>query len=161
MKLDQIDLKILSALQQEGRATKTRVAELVGLSPSPCHERIRRLEQAGYIRGYHAEIDIEKLARPQLVIVEICLKSHDAADFERFRRHIKEVPEVLECYQTSGVVDFILKVVSPSIETYQALMDQLLAADIAIGRFNTCVVTKPVKRYGPYPLDLLVEPDQG
>ena len=161
MKLDQIDLKILSALQQEGRATKTRVAELVGLSPSPCHERIRRLEQAGYIRGYHAEIDIEKLARPQLVIVEICLKSHDAADFERFRRHIKDVPEVLECYQTSGVVDFILKVVSPSIETYQALMDRLLDADIAIGRFNTCVVTKPVKRYGSYPLDLLVQPDHG
>lgn len=160
MRLDAIDLKILDVLQREGRATKTRVSELVGLSPSPCHERIKRLEAAGYIRGYHADIDIERLAHPQLILVEICLKSHDAGDFERFRKHIKNVPEVLECYQTSGAMDFILKVVAADIDAYQRLMDRLLDANIAIGRFTTCVVTKPVKQNGVYPLARLLNGDE-
>jgi Lrp/AsnC family transcriptional regulator of ectoine degradation len=156
MKLDSIDLKILDVLQRDGRATKTHVGELVGLSPSPCHERIKRLEAAGYIRGYHADIDIERLAHPQLILVEIVLKNHDTADFERFRKYIKTVPDVLECYQTSGAMDFILKVVAADIEAYQALMDRLLEANIGIGRFTSCVVTKPVKQNGTYPLDRLV-----
>lgn len=156
MKLDKLDIKILAALQNDGRATKTRLGELVGLSPSPCHERIKRLEAAGYISGYHAEIDVDRLARPSLVMVEICLKTHDSADFERFSKHVASVPEVLECYQTSGAVDFILKVIAKDLEAYQALIDRLLDANIGIGRYTTCVVTKRVKKNGAYPLDLLL-----
>jgi len=156
MKLDAVDIKLLAALQQEGRATKSRLGELVNLSPSPCHERVRRLETAGYIRGYHAEIDIDKLVRPTLVLVEICLKTHDAQAFSRFSRHMETVSEILECYQTSGAVDFILKVITADLPAYQALMDRLLAADIGIGRYTTCVVTKRVKKNGLYPLELLV-----
>lgn len=156
MKLDAIDVKILAALQKDGRITLTRLGDTVGLSPSPCHERVRRLEAAGLITGYFAAINVEKLARHSLIFVEVCLTSHAAGDFERFRKHIAEVPEVLECYQTSGVFDFLLKVIASDIDRYQALMDRLVQAEIGIGRFTTCVVTKPVKRYGPYPLDCLL-----
>ncbi|RMF10708.1 MAG: Lrp/AsnC family transcriptional regulator [Alphaproteobacteria bacterium] len=156
MKLDKLDIKILAALQQDGRMTKTRLGELVGLSPSPCHERIKRLEAAGYIRGYHAEIDVDRLVRPTLILVEIVLRTHDAADFERFSRFVADVPEVLECYQTSGAVDFILKVITRDLAAYQALMDRLLDANVGIGRYTTCVVTKQVKKNGAYPLDLLL-----
>ncbi len=157
MKLDKLDIKILAALQKDGRSTKTRVGEMVGLSPSPCHERIKRLEAAGYIRGYHADIDVDRLARPTLIMVEICLKTHDAADFEQFSKYVTDVPEVLECYQTSGAVDFILKVIARDLDRYQALIDRLLDANIGIGRYTTCVVTKRVKKNGGYPLDLLVD----
>lgn len=157
MKLDRLDIRILTVLQREGRATKTRVGELVGLSPSPCHERMKRLEEAGLISGYRAEIDIDRLKRPTLVMVEICLKSHEATDFERFSRYVQDVPEVMECYQTSGAMDFIMKVVASDLEAYQALMDRLVEARIGIGRYTTCVVTKRVKKSGGYPLDLLLK----
>ena len=157
MKLDRLDIRILTVLQREGRATKTRVGELVGLSPSPCHERIKRLEAAGFIDGYRALIDIDRLKRPTLVMVEICLKSHEAADFERFSRYVRDVPEVLECYQTSGAMDYIMKVVAADLEAYQRVMDRLVDANIGIGRYTTCVVTKRVKKDTPYPLDLLLQ----
>jgi Lrp/AsnC family transcriptional regulator of ectoine degradation len=76
MQLDPLDLKILAALQREGRITKLRLSELVNLSPSACFERVKRLESAGYIRGYHAELDIGRIVRTSIVLVEIRLKGH-------------------------------------------------------------------------------------
>ncbi len=96
MKLDEIDLKILVELQEDSRITKTRLAEIVHLSVSPCHERLKRLEQAGYIEGYFARIDIDRIVANLMVLVQIYLKQHSSEDFSKFEELILTTPEVVE-----------------------------------------------------------------
>src|SRR5690606_7045381 len=125
-KLDAIDLKILAALQREGRMTKTALAEAVNLSPTPCWERLRRLEQAGIIAGYHARINLEMLTPATIVLVEVTLKRHRHADFVRFEGAVREIPEIVACYATGGGIDYMLKVVTRDVDSYQRLIDRLL-----------------------------------
>ena len=96
IKLDAYDVKILAALQRNGRITKIKLAEEIGLSPSPCWERMRRLESQGLIHGYHADIDIEQLLHTSTILVEVSLRSHQSKDFERFEQAIMEVPEIVD-----------------------------------------------------------------
>ena len=91
MKLDPIDLKILDAIQRDGRITKLALAEKVGLSPTPCWMRLRKLEQAGIINGYHARIAIRMLAPITTVLMEVTLRNHRQADFDRFERAVRVV----------------------------------------------------------------------
>lgn len=157
MKLDPIDLNILCALQADGRITKLKLAEAVNLSASACFERMRRLEKAGLITGYHADVDLTKLLRTSFVFVEVTLTTHRAVDFQRFEAHIQTVPEVLECYAIGGGVDYILKMIATDIAHYQEEVDALLEADIGIDRYFTYIVTKPVKRSLEYPVRDLLE----
>jgi Lrp/AsnC family transcriptional regulator of ectoine degradation len=145
MKLDKIDLKILSALQNDGRMTKLRLAEAVNLSPAACWERLNRLEKSGIIAGYSARINLDKVVRRTTVLVEIMLKSHQQADFQRFEAAILEEPAVVACDATGGGVDYVLKVVADDIDAYQRLIDRLLQLDLGIERYFTYVVTKSVK----------------
>ena len=156
MKLDAFDIKILATLQREGRMTKLKLAETIHLSPSPCWERLRRLEANGLIRGYRADIDIDRLTRVASVLVEVTLKSHHARDFARFEKALQEIPEIVECYATGGGFDYLLRVVTVDIDHYQRLIDKLLLADIGIERYFTYVVTKVVKSFTGYPLDILL-----
>ena len=116
--LDRYDVAILKALQREGRMTKVRLAELVHLTPSPCWERLRRLEAARIITGYHARVDARKLAPVTVVMVEIVLRQHRAADFDRFEARVREVPEIVDCQATGGGVDYVMKVVVPDVDAY-------------------------------------------
>jgi len=152
MKLDPIDLKILAALQAEGRITKLTLSERVNLSPSACFERLRRLEQSGYIKGFHADIDLHRIVKTTTALVEVTLGRHEAKDFSRFEQAVAATPEVLECYSIGGGIDYILKVVAVDIDHYQAVIDRLLAADLGIAKYFTYFVTKPVKRQLAYPL---------
>ncbi len=145
-KLDQIDIRILAALQSEGRLSKVKLAERVGLSPSPAMERMRRLEAAGYIRGYHADINLSLLGPFAVVFVEVTLKGHESTDFQRFEREISAEPWITECYAIGGGIDYLLKVFARDIAHYQDLMDGLLERDIGIGRYFTYVMTKAVKQ---------------
>ena len=156
MKLDELDIKILAALQREGRMTKLKLAETINLSPTPCWERLRRLEQAGVISGYHARLNLEKLARATMVLVEVTLKRHQHADFQRFEAAIRDVPEIVECYATGGGLDYVLKIVARDVDAYQRLIDRLLIDDVGIDRYFTYIVTKPVKKSGALPLDRLM-----
>jgi Lrp/AsnC family transcriptional regulator, regulator of ectoine-degradation genes len=161
MKLDELDIKILAALQREGRMTKLKLAETINLSPTPCWERLRRLEQAGVISGYHARLNLEKLARATLaratmVLVEVTLKRHQHADFQRFEAAIRDVPEIVECYATGGGLDYVLKIVARDVDAYQRLIDRMLIDDVGIDRYFTYIVTKPVKESGALPLDRLL-----
>jgi Lrp/AsnC family transcriptional regulator of ectoine degradation len=149
MKLDKIDLKILAALQRDGRMTKLRLAEAVNLSPTACWERLSRLEKAGVITGYTARINMDKLVRRTTVLMEIMLKSHQQADFQRFEAAILKEPAIVSCDATGGGVDYILKVVSEDIDAYQRLIDKLLQLDLGIERYFTYVVTKNVKTSDP------------
>ena len=144
-RLDAIDLKILARLQSEGRITKAALAEAVNLSPTPCWERLKRLEKSGLIRGYHAEIDLEQLGAVATVLVEIILKQHRYEDFQRFETAIRHVEEVVECHATGGGIDYLLKVTAPDIDAYQRLIDRLLLAEIGIDRYFTYIVTRAVK----------------
>jgi Lrp/AsnC family transcriptional regulator, regulator of ectoine-degradation genes len=157
VKLDAIDIKILAALQRDGRITKLRLADEVNLSPSPCWERMRRLERAGYIRGYHAEIELSRIIRHVTVFVEITLESHAASDFARFESAVTDVPEVVECHAIGGGVDYLLKVLALDIAHYQELIDRLLEARIGIARYFTYVVTKPVKTGREVPFRQLLD----
>lgn len=157
MKLDAFDVRILAALQRDGRITKLRLAEEIGLSPSPCWERMRRLEKAGLIRGYHADIDHDQILHTATILVEITLRSHQASDFERFQNAIADIPEIVECFATGGGIDYLLKVVALDIDHYQRIIDGLLAAEVGIDRYFTYIVTREIKRERGLPLTHLLE----
>lgn len=149
LKLDKIDLHILDVLQRNGRMTKLRLAEAVHLSPTACWERLNRLERSGIIAGYGARVDFEKLGRFTTVLVEITLKSHSQADFHRFEATILKEPQVVACDATGGGIDYLLRVIARDIDSYQRLIDRLLAAEVGIERYFTYVVTKTVKATPP------------
>lgn len=154
MKLDTIDLKILDAVQRDGRITKLKLAEAVGLSPTPCWLRLRKLEQAGLIAGYHARLSPRRVAPIATVLVEVTLSNHRQADFERFERAIATVGEVTDCWSVGGSLDYILKIMVRDIDTYQRLIDRMLADEIGIDRYFTYIVTKTVKDAAPLPMGL-------
>jgi len=144
MKLDPIDLKILAALQRDGRMTKLKLAETAALSPAACWERLRRMEEAGVIKGYTAIIDLEPDAPRTTVIVEISLKSHQQADFRRFEEAVAREPAIVACDATGGGIDYVMRVVTPDIDAYQRLIDRLLEPAIGIERYYSYVVTKSI-----------------
>lgn len=152
MKLDAIDLRILDAIQLDGRITKLALADKVGLSPTPCWLRLRKLEKAGIITGYHAKLSLRRLASIASVMVEITLTNHRQADFERFERAIAAIPEIVACWAVGGGVDYILKIMTVSIDAYQRLIDDLLDRDLGIERYFTYIVTKTVKEEIALPL---------
>ena len=156
-RLDAIDLKILATLQKEGRITKLALAERVNLSPTPCWERLKRLEKEGLIKGYRAEIDLAKLGSGTTVMVEIALKQHRLEDFEIFERVVRRTPEIVECLATGGGIDYLLKIVTSDIDAYQRLIDELLTAGIGIDRYFTYVVTRTVKSAPQPPVELFAE----
>ncbi|MCR9220347.1 MAG: winged helix-turn-helix transcriptional regulator [Alphaproteobacteria bacterium] len=160
-RLDAIDLKILAALQRDGRMTKLKLADAVGLSPSPAHERVKRLEAAGYITGYRALIDVDRLVALSLVFVEVTLSRHAAEDFSRFEAAVRARPEILSCYALGGGVDYMLLIAAGDIAGYQRLVDALLAEDLGIERYFTYIVTKPVKVQDGWPLEALLPKGAG
>jgi Lrp/AsnC family transcriptional regulator, regulator of ectoine-degradation genes len=145
LKLDQIDLKILDAVQRDGRITKLALADKVGLSPTPCWMRLRKLEKAGIVSGYHAKVAMRAVAPVATVLMEVTLASHRQADFDRFERVIRDVPEIVACWSVGGGVDYLLKVMARDIDAYQRLVDALLEREIGIDRYFTYIVTKTVK----------------
>lgn len=144
MKLDPIDMKIIAALRRDGRMTKLKLAETVALSPAACWERLRRMEEAGVIKGYAAIVDLEPDAPRTTVIVEISLKSHQQADFRRFEEAVLREPAIIACDATGGGIDYIMRVVAPDIDSYQRLIDRLLEPAIGIERYYSYVVTKSI-----------------
>ena len=159
IRLDETDIRILAALQRDGRMTKVKLAETVHLSPSPCWERLRRLEDAGLIAGYHARLNLDSLIKPTIVLVEVSLRSHRIDDFKAFEEAVQDVPEIVECWATGGGVDYFLKVMAGDVDGYQRMIDGLLAAGIGIDRYFTYIVTKAVKRIPDLPVEDWVEAD--
>ena len=155
-KLDPIDLRILDAIQRDGRITKLALAEKVGLSPTPCWMRLRKLEKAGIVSGYHARIAMRVVAPVATVLMEVTLASHRQADFDRFERVIRDIPEIVACWSVGGGVDYVLKVMARDIDAYQRLVDGLLDREIGIDRYFTYIVTKTVKEEIALPITELL-----
>jgi Lrp/AsnC family leucine-responsive transcriptional regulator len=125
-KLDRIDRCILRALQEEGRLSYVDLAEKVGLSTSPCLERVRRLERDGYIRGYTALLDPACLEASLLVFVEISLNHTSGTVFEDFRNAVACWPEILECHLVAGYFDYLLKLRIDDMASYRQLLGEIL-----------------------------------
>src|ERR1700733_12058291 len=111
-KLDRIDIRILAHLQKNGRLTNVDLAQAVGLSASPCLMRVKRLEKAGYISGYGAHIQMQKLGDLLVIFTEVTLSDHRATDFARFEGAVRKVDKILECHLVSGGYDYLLKFVT-------------------------------------------------
>lgn len=159
MKLDAVDLRILDAIQRDGRITKLALAERVGLSPTPCWIRLQKLEKSGIVSGYHAHLNLRKIAPITTVLMEVTLANHRQADFDRFERVISGLGEVVACWSVGGGVDYVLKVMTPDIDTYQRFVDGLLDREIGIERYFTYIVTKTIKEETVQPVAGLL-PDQ-
>jgi Lrp/AsnC family transcriptional regulator of ectoine degradation len=147
--LDPRDIRILEVLTSEGRISKSELARRVNLSPSPCWERIKRLEKAGLIKGYHAEIDLVRLSVHVVIFVVLELESHRAENFRIFENAIEKYPEVTGCWAIGGGVDYLMQVVTLDINSYQRMIDELLEAKVGLKRYFTYVVTKEVKSAAP------------
>lgn len=159
LKLDDRDIEILRVLAEEGRITKAQLAERVGLSASPCWERLRRLENAGVIEGYKAQINLRKLGPNVTVFVVAELADHTPASFQAFEAQVQRFDEVMACWALGGGFDYLMQVVTTDIDAYQRLMDAMLEARIGLARYFTYIVTKPVKPFALPPLRLLLGRD--
>ena len=141
-KLDRIDIKILSELQNNGRITNVELAELVNLSPSPCLMRVKKLQKAGYITGYSAQIDVAKLGETLTVFTEFTLKNHRQIDFARFQEALEKIDSCVECHLISGGYDYLVKFVTASISDYQNIMETLNHQNVGIDKYFSFVVIK-------------------
>jgi DNA-binding Lrp family transcriptional regulator len=159
-KLDRLDLRILCHLQKHGRATNVEVADAVGLSPSPCLVRVKRLEQAGYIAGYGAQIRLEKLGDTLMVFTEVTLQDHKRDDFVKFETSIRPIGEIVECHLVSGGYDYLLKFITRGVNHYQEIIEGLLEANIGIEKYFSYIVIKTLFIKNFYPIEQLIQPPQ-
>ncbi|MBB3192532.1 Lrp/AsnC family transcriptional regulator [Halomonas cerina] len=156
--IDAADIRILRALQQHGQLSKTKLSELVNLSPTPCWVRFTRLKEAGLIRGYHADIALDKIANATKVVVTVSLEGHRKSNFDRFEDYIGQVDEIVECIATGGGMDYVLKVVTPSLSAFQHVMEELLSAELGIDRYMTYIATREIKSTQPNLACLMADP---
>jgi DNA-binding Lrp family transcriptional regulator len=146
--LDAIDWRILRTLQENGRITNVDLAERVGLSPPPCLRRVRALEESGYISGYRAMLNAEKLGFEVMVFAMVGLKSQAEAELTQFVERVKRWPLVRECYAVSGEADFMLKCVGPNLHAMQDFIIRELTAAANVDSVKTTLILRQEK-YAP------------
>jgi DNA-binding Lrp family transcriptional regulator len=151
-KLDRIDRRILAELQADARLTNQALSERVALSPSACLARVRRLESAGVIEGYHARLDPFAVGVGLVLYVDITLEGHTPAELARFEAAIAAIPEVVEASHVTGVFDYILKVVVPDMPGWTRIAENLSSADLGVDRINSHVVMRKPKVFLGYPV---------
>jgi DNA-binding Lrp family transcriptional regulator len=128
VKLDRIDRRILSDLQQKGRMTNVELASRAGISAPPCLRRVRALEEAGFIRGYHADLNAEALGYAVTIFAQVGLNSQAESDLKAFEALVNSWPQVRECHMLAGETDFLLKVVAEDWDSYQKFLTTQLTA---------------------------------
>ena len=143
--LDRLDKKILEILQRDGRISMTDLAHAIGLSTSPCSERVKRMEREGVITGYHARVDPAALGRPLLVFVELTLSSKSGELFEKLRAELLHEPRVLECHLVSGRFDYLIKARLSAMSEYRELLAQILQKIPVPAQSNSYVVMEEIK----------------
>ena len=144
-KLDERDIQILSILQEEGRITKTALADKLNLSLTPSWDRLQRLEEEGIIESYGARLSSTFLKNFHLVITEVELESHKEGQFARFEDAIMDFDEVLSCWSVGGGLDYILKILVKDVSDYQDFLKRVLKADIGLRRYFSYAVLDRIK----------------
>jgi Lrp/AsnC family leucine-responsive transcriptional regulator len=150
--LDRLDRRILALLQQDGRIAMKDLADAIGLSITPCIERVRRMERDGIITGYHARLDPIKLGATLLVFVEITLDHKNGNMFERFRKEVLAIPEVVECHLVSGDFDYLIKARIREMADYRRLLGDMLLQLPGAVQSKSYVVMEEIKETLAVPL---------
>ncbi|MCT2539076.1 Lrp/AsnC family transcriptional regulator [Sedimentimonas flavescens] len=156
-KLDEIDRKILAELQADGRMTNVELAKRVGISAPPCLRRVRTLEEAGYIRGYHADVNPRELGFEVQVFAMVRLQSQAEADLSAFESRCRAWPLVRECHMLNGEIDFVLKCAAPDLSTFQSFLTGQLTAAENVASVKTSLVIRCAKDEPGVPFDVLEE----
>ncbi len=154
-KLDDIDRKILAELQSDGRMTNVELAKRVGISAPPCLRRVRTLEESGFIRGYHADVDSRALGFEVQVFAMVGLNSQAEVDLSAFEEQCRNWPLVRECHMLNGEIDFILKCVAPDLSTFQEFLTQELTAADAVASVKTSLVIRGAKDEPGVPFEIV------
>ncbi|MDB6177881.1 Lrp/AsnC family transcriptional regulator [Paracoccus sp. Z330] len=154
-KLDEIDRKILAELQSDGRMTNVELARRVGISAPPCLRRVRTLEEMGFIRGYHADIDSREMGFEVQVFAMVRLASQSERDLSAFETLIQDWPLVRECHMLNGEIDFILKCVSPDLSTFQRFLTDDLTAAPNVASVKTSLVIRGAKDEPGVPFEVV------
>lgn len=159
VKLDRIDRRILADLQADGRMTNVELARRAGISAPPCLRRVRALEEAGYIKGYHAEIDPGALGFHVTVFAHVGLNSQAEADLRSFEELVLSWPEVRECHMLAGETDFLLKVVAHDWDDYQRFLTSKLTAAPNISHVKSALAIRTSKLQPGVPIDVDAGPE--
>jgi len=152
MPLDRIDRHILSLLQEDGRMTNVDLAEQVGLTAPPCLRRVRALEEAGTIRGYHADLDPARLGFPITVFAMVSLRSQAEHDLAAFEDHVAGIAEVRECHMLNGEIDFILKIVAADLKSFQEILTTHLTPAPNVASVKTSLTIRTAKSISGIPV---------
>ena len=156
-KLDETDLRILTELQADGRITNVELAQRVGISAPPCLRRVRALEEAGFIRGYHADLDGRALGFEVTVFAMVGLHSQAEADLKSFEELVRTWPLVRECHMLNGEIDFILKCVAPDLSTFQSFLTEHLTPAPNVASVRTSLTIRQSKYEPGVPVPVLME----
>lgn len=159
VKLDRIDRRILADLQADGRMTNVELARRAGISAPPCLRRVRALEEAGYIKGYHAEIEPHALGFNVTVFAHVGLNSQAEADLRAFEDLVLGWPEVRECHMLAGETDFLLKIVAHDWDDYQRFLTTRLTAAPNISHVKSSLAIRNSKHQPGVPIDVDVGPE--
>lgn len=151
--LDAIDRRLLAELQAEGRVTNVELAQRVGLTAPPCLRRVRALEDEGVIKGYHAELDASKLGFSITVFALVSLKSQAEESLRQFEDHMRTLPEVRECHMLNGEIDFILKIVSRDLQSFQEFLTSKLTPAPNVASVKTSLTIRTAKQVPGVPLE--------
>lgn len=145
IQLDLIDVEILHALQNDAKINMKELSERLHISKTPIYERIKRLENEGYIKGYVALVDNKKVGLPLIVFCNVSLAVHDEEHIQRFKKEIRPIEEIVECYSTGGMYDFFLKIVLKDLEAYDKFVFEKLTKVYGIIKMQSAFVLSEIK----------------
>ena len=152
IKLDTIDRKILEILQSNAKITNANLATKIGLSPAPTLERVKKLENTGVIKSYHAMLDTDTVGLGVSTFVMVSLKGHNKDNIDKFIQSIEEIEEIIECHHVTGSGDFILKIISSDISSYQRLMLEKVSNIDVVDNMQSMVILSTFKNSKVMPI---------
>jgi len=156
IKIDSYNKKILATLHRQADLTNAELAEIVNLSPSACFQRAKALKEAGYFKTFHAEVDLEQICEHVLAYIEFTLTDNSAPQIRKFTAAIEPIPEIMDCMQLSGDVDFLSLSCFPNIQALNEVCNALSEqTSLGIKRINTRIVLNRTKWHLGYPLEKL------
>lgn len=150
--LDKIDFKILQILQENGRITNIQLSNEIGLSPAPTLERVRKLEQSGFIKSYHAKLNEEMLGIGIKSFVQVSLNYNAPNSIENFSSEIQQFEEIVECHRVAGSADYLLKIVTADLNSFEQLIVNKLSKLPEISSMKSMMVMSTIKNSPPIPL---------
>lgn len=153
VKLDKIDKKILRYLQDDGRMTNVELAKRVGISAPPCLRRVRALEEAGYVKGYHAKIDPASMGYGVTIFAMVKLDSQAEKELQEFEKRISALESVRECHMLAGDMDFLLKVVAHDWDEYQEFLRKELTSAPNVNSVKSSLAIRPIKFQPGVPIE--------